>query len=295
MSCARCPLIGPARRIIEAHCDQFGMSVKLLWNMPGTRTVEQTRKHRRPRARPCAEDLPKKADLPYGNLTFQKESDAVFSMRLSSGQQSHHRYPLTRLFGSPGNVPVLRVLADGLASSAPQIASAAGLTPQGARLVLDVLAAQRIVVAKGSARTRLFELASLHPFRHPLLHLFKAESAAWEDLVARLREQLKQRAGVRAAWLYGSVARSEDTPASDIDVALLVSSPDVSDKVREDLMPIEDELKVHLSVTALTAQDLAALQDGDPWWSDLVRDARVLKGGRPETELKGARLRLAVA
>ena len=60
-------------------------------------------------------------------------------------------------------------------------------------------------------------------------------------------------------------------------------------------MPIEDELNVHVSVTALTAQDLAALQDGDPWWSDLVGDARVLKGGRPETELKGARLRLAVA
>jgi predicted nucleotidyltransferase len=216
-------------------------------------------------------------------------------MRIPSGQQSHLRYPLTRLFGSPGNVRVLRVLADGLASSASQIASAAGLTPQGARLVLDVLAAQGIVAVKGSARTQLFELAAVHPFRQPILALFQAERAAWEDLVARLRERFTKRAGVQAAWLYGSVARGEDTLASDVDVALLVTSPDVSDQVREDLMPIEDALHVRVSVTALTPQDLAAVQDGDPWWSDVVRDARVLKGGRPDAEMKRVRARLALA
>jgi predicted nucleotidyltransferase len=192
-------------------------------------------------------------------------------------------------------VRVLRVLADGLASSATQIASAAGLTPQGARLVLDVLASQSIVSVKGSARTQLFELAAIHPFRDPILALFKAEAATWEDLVARLRERLKNRPSVHAAWLYGSVARGEDTPASDIDVALLVSSAEVGDKVREAIMPIENELKVHVSITALTAQDLAGLRDGDKWWSDVVRDSRVLKGGRPEIEMKKARARLVTA
>ena len=232
---------------------------------------------------------------PFGNLTFQKESDIVFSVRTPSGQQSHLRYPLSRLFASPGNVRVLRVLADGLATSVTQIASAAGLTPQGARLVLDGLAAQGIVTAQGSARTQLFGLADVHPFRHPLLDLFKVERAVWEDLVARLRERFKRRAGVQAAWLYGSVARGEDTPASDIDLALLVSSPGVGDKIRGDLIPIEDEWRVRVSVTALTSQDLAAVQDGDPWWCNVVRDARVLKGGRPEVEMQGVRARLAAA
>jgi hypothetical protein len=60
-------------------------------------------------------------------------------------------------------------------------------------------------------------------------------------------------------------------------------------------MPIEDELKVHVSVTALTPQDLAALQDGDTWWSGVVRDGRVLKGGRPEAEMRGVRARLSIA
>ncbi len=207
-------------------------------------------------------------------------------MRTASGKQSHLRYPLTRLLGSPGNVRVLRVLADGLLSSATQIASAAGLTPQGTRLVLDVLTAQSVVTIKGSARTQLFELAAAHPYRPAILELFKAESAGWENVVLRLRDQLNQQPGVKAAWLYGSVARGEDTPASDIDLALLVTSPKVGDKAREDLMSIEDKLKVRVSVTALTTQDLAALDEGNIWWSDVVRDARVLKGVRPEGAMK---------
>jgi predicted nucleotidyltransferase len=216
-------------------------------------------------------------------------------MRSASGLQSHLRYPLTRLFGSPGNVRVLRVLADGLASSATQIASGAGLTPQGTRLVLDALATQGIVTAKGSARTRLFELASVHPFRQPVLELFAAERAVSDGVVARLRERLAKHAGVRAAWLYGSVARGEDTPASDIDVALLVSSSVVGDQVRDDLLTLEDESMVRVSVTALTLHDLATLRVGDKWWADVVRDARVLKGDRPEVEFKRARARRAVA
>jgi len=192
-------------------------------------------------------------------------------------------------------VRVLRVLSDGLTSSATQIATAAGLTPQGTRLVLGALAALGVVTAKGSARTQLFELAAVHPFRQPILQLFETERAVWEDLVARLRERLKKRAGVQAAWLYGSVARGEDTPTSDIDVALLVSAPDVGDKVREDLMPIEDELGVRVSVTALTLQDLAALQEADKWWSDVVSDSRVLKGMRPEGAMKSARARPVAA
>lgn len=214
-------------------------------------------------------------------------------MRTPSGLQSHLRYPLTRLFGSPGNVRVLRALSDGLPSSATQVASAAGLTPQGARNVLDVLTSQGVVSVQGTARAQLYVLAAVHPFGRAVLELFNSERESWEHLVVGIRDRLKRRAGVQAAWLYGSVARGEDTPASDIDLALLVSSPSVADKVREDLMPIEDELKVHVSVTALTKEDLAALRDDDKWWSDVVRDSRVLKGSRPEAEMKRVRARPA--
>ena len=125
---------------------------------------------------------------------------------------------------------VLRVPADGLASSVMQIAPEAGLTSQGTRLVLEVLAAQGIVTVKGSARTELFELAAVHPIRSAVVSLFAVEQAGWEASVAQLRELLGARVGVQAAWLYGSVARSEDKSSSHIDLALLVLSPNVGEK-----------------------------------------------------------------
>jgi hypothetical protein len=47
-------------------------------------------------------------------------------------------------------------------------------------------------------------------------------------------------------------------------------------------MPLEDEQQVHISLTALTPKELAVLPDDDRWWSDVVRDVRVLKGSSPE-------------
>ena len=211
-------------------------------------------------------------------------------MPAQSQVQSHVRYPLTAILGSVGNVRVLRALVhDRSPQSAPQLARLTGLSPQGVRLVLDTLARQQLVRVHGSGRTQLYALNGSHPFAKALVALFEAEQQRWETLLATIREMLaKHGSAVRAAWLYGSVARAEDTPRSDLDIALLVSSTKVSDRIREDVMPIEDEQQVHISLTALTPRELAALPDDDRWWSDVVRDARILKGSAPEAAKRQA-------
>ncbi len=205
-------------------------------------------------------------------------------MAAASQTQSHLRYPLTRTFGSAGNVRVLRALvADRAPQSASQLAAAAGLTPQGVRLVLDTLARQQLAIIHGSGRTQLYALNSPHPFASALIALFREEQRRWDALLESIREiVVKRGAAVSAAWLYGSVARGEDSPASDIDIAILVRSPTVADQVREDLMPLEDGQQVRFSLTALTPKELAKMPENDPWWSDVVRDARVLKGPAPD-------------
>lgn len=205
-------------------------------------------------------------------------------MPASSQAQSHVRFPLTTIFGSAGNVRVLRALVgDRSPQSAPQLARLSGLSPQGVRLVLDTLSRQQLVKVHGSGRAQLYVLNESHPFASALVALFQEEQQRWERLLTTIRERLARRgAAVRAAWLYGSVARAEDTPRSDLDIALLVSSNDVADQVREDLMSLEDEQQVRISLTALTPKELAALPDDDRWWSDVVRDARVLRGSAPE-------------
>lgn len=207
--------------------------------------------------------------------------------------QSHLRYPLTGLFGSPGNVRVLRALAAVRApQSAPQLASEAGLTPQGARLVLDALVRQRLVTAHGAGRARLYVLNASHPLAASVEALFRDEHGRWEDLLEAIRTALRRHgAAVSAAWLYGSVARGEDAPASDLDIALVVRSQAVAEKIREELAALEDAQHVHLSLTALTPQELAALPEDDRWWRNVVRDGRVLHGPAPAQ----ARRRIAKA
>ena len=201
-----------------------------------------------------------------------------------SAVQSHVRYPLTTILGSAGNVRVLRALANDRApQSAPHIARQAGLSPQGARLVLDALALQQLVEVHGSGRAQLHTLNPAHSFATALGALFQEERERWEHLLDQVREKLAAPSdSVEAVWLYGSVARGEDTARSDLDIALLVSSHEVTDRLREGLEPLEKAQQVRISLTALTHRDLAAIPDSDPWWSGVVRDARVLKGPAPD-------------
>ena len=108
-----------------------------------------------------------------------------------SQTQSHLRYPLTSILGSAGNVRILRALAARSApQSAPQLAGAVGLTPQGARLVLDALARQRLVIIHGSGRTQLYALNTAHPFAGALSALFQAEQRRWDAILESIREVL---------------------------------------------------------------------------------------------------------
>lgn len=201
-----------------------------------------------------------------------------------SRPQSHLRYPLTSILGSVGSVRVLRALvADRVPQSAPALAAAAGLTPQGVRLVLDALARQELVIVHGSGRTQLHALNPSHPFANALVALFVEEQRRWETMLESIRDVLvKHGAGVSAAWLYGSVARGEDSPDSDIDIAILARSHAVADRVREDLVPLEDAEKMRISLTALTSKELLALPEHDAWWVNVVREGRVLKGAAPD-------------
>jgi predicted nucleotidyltransferase len=214
-----------------------------------------------------------------------------------SDPQSHLRYPLTRLLGNGGNVRVLRALAAyGAPLSASQLALETGLTPQGVRLVLDGLQAQRIVNVLGTARSQLFVLNADHPFATPLRGLFATEQQRWEQLLQALRDALKAERHVRSAWLYGSVARGEDAPHSDIDIALVMARPQpaVAERVRAALLPLEQSQQVSFSVAAVSEDELAKLRPGDRWWSELERDAKPLKGSSPQQEMARAR-RAAVA
>ena len=177
-------------------------------------------------------------------------------------------------------------MAYGAPLGATQLARDTGLTPQGVRPVLDALADQGLVSVLGQPRSQLFSVAPEHPFAGALKALFEQERARWGELQQTLRDALRAHKEVRSAWLYGSVARGEDAPHSDIDIALVVDNgePDFAVKVREALQALEDRFLVHFSVVALTPAEVVRLAPDDNWWAAVARDAKVLKGVGPEHE-----------
>lgn len=203
----------------------------------------------------------------------------------TAAPQSYRRYPLTRMLGDSGHVRLLRVLVlHGGALSSTQLAAQARLTPQGVRNILEDLGLQGAVQVLGSGRTRLFRARLDHPMTAAVASLFTAERAQWESFLTSLREVLAKQPDVVGAWLYGSVARGEDKPESDVDIAVLLESGRQSEDVRDELSALERQLNTGFSIITLKRRELAKVNLS--WWRSLVGEALVLKGRRPEEELR---------
>ncbi len=152
------------------------------------------------------------------------------------------------------------------------------MTLPGVLKVLDNLVAQGAVEVLGSGRSRVFS-ATKNPQIADLKAAFGHERAEWDRFLKVLRATFAKRRDVLAAWLYGSVARGDDGPDSDVDVAVLVKDESAGDRVRDGLHEIERSLRAHFSVLALTPKNLKTV---DPTlWAAIVRDGRTLKGPEP--------------
>jgi predicted nucleotidyltransferase len=193
--------------------------------------------------------------------------------------------------GDTGHVRILRVLLlFGGALSIPQIAGETGLTRQAVRFVLDRLITRGAVHAIGTPRSRLYEVTLGDPLVAALQPLFSMERARWETLLSALRDVLSAHTEVRSAWLYGSVARGEDTPTSDLDVTVVVTDNSSEGGLRDDLDGLETRFGIDVSLIVLTSKDIRGHGRHDPWWAGLERDAQILVGLSPADEHARARV-----
>ena len=179
------------------------------------------------------------------------------------------------------------LIAYGAPLSVAQLAVECGLSTRGTRFVLDSLVSQAAVSVLGQPRSQLYCVAMQHPLADALKALFQQERSRWENAQVALRQALTSRREVRSAWLYGSVARGEDGPRSDVDVVLVMNEDGIeaSHRVRDAVQALGDTLSLHLSVAVLTPEELAAVRKDDPWWTEVMRDAKVLKGLSPAKEI----------
>lgn len=109
------------------------------------------------------------------------------------------------------------------------------------------------------------------------LGLTKMEKDILQELVAHLRRVCPNQ--VRAVILFGSKARGDSGPASDLDVLLLVQDRNVLDRdpIYDFVLDAELEHGVDISLSVYNADDfdrLAAM--GAPFAANVVREGETL-------------------
>jgi predicted nucleotidyltransferase len=146
----------------------------------------------------------------------------------------------------------------------------------------------------------VFSLNQNHPFTAGLQALFTAERTrrrAVEQAVESWADEQKPRP--LAVWLFGSVARKEDTFSSDIDIAVVGhdkrQTQVYAGTLREALSPIAERHLVRPSILPYDANEIRDLpRMNAAMWANLTRDAVPLYGPEPTTlrdQLRRTRLK----
>lgn len=135
------------------------------------------------------------------------------------------RHALDDAFARGSHVRVLRALIElpaGFATSGRELARRAEVSAPTAREALESLVDQGIVNVRRSMTSAAYELNSEHILAPVIRAMFDREGSVHEELERELSAALAKYSSVREAVLFGSAARGDMRPTSDIDVAVRV-------------------------------------------------------------------------
>jgi predicted nucleotidyltransferase len=130
-------------------------------------------------------------------------------------------------------VRVLRALHElPAAASGREIARRASVSHPTALQVLDSLVDQGLLVLRRSLSANSYTFNDEHILVSAIRELFERECQIPDQLEAELVDGLRRIGDVKTAYLFGSAARGDMRPNSDIDVAVSpLEPPDDSDEL----------------------------------------------------------------
>lgn len=170
------------------------------------------------------------------------------------------RRPLDTVLAAPSHLAILRALR-GLAVGVTgrDVGRMAGLSPKAAHDALARLERAGLVRRLFAGRSHLFRLNRDHYLaRNCLLPLLEAERGYRHALVGTLRGTLGRI--VLSSVLFGSAARGEDGPESDIDLLVVVADASRKERAAAALSRLSDgvqrSLGLRLSPLVLTKAEL---------------------------------------
>jgi predicted nucleotidyltransferase len=129
------------------------------------------------------------------------------------------------VFRNGSNVSVLRSLLDtSTGFSGNEVARVSGIHPRTAFKALTLLEELGIVRRQRGGRDHIFSLNREHfLFGEAIVKIFQVESDFREEIIKTLASILKRH--VYSALIFGSAARREEKPLSDLDVCCIINLP----------------------------------------------------------------------
>jgi predicted nucleotidyltransferase len=148
-----------------------------------------------------------------------------------------------------------------------RLAGMAGVAPGNANSILDDLVHAGLCNETAAGRSLMVSLNRKNLAAEQVLAL----TALRATLINRLRAELKRWKGLKAAWLFGSVARSDSNEDSDIDIAMVFVDPESEVSTRN-----ISELQVLLR--EWTGNEVQIAEYSEAAWARLVLTQNPLVG-----------------
>jgi predicted nucleotidyltransferase len=189
-------------------------------------------------------------------------------------------------------VRILRVLSrQEVGMTASVIAKRAALGRSGAGRALERLVSAGVVEVLGAGQRPQYHLAEQHQLALAIRQLFEREASRIDGFLELVRAACRRMRPVpKAVWLLGSVARGQDEPPSDVDLAIVQTKANLESLQRLNgvVRKAADELGLTVSLVAFTPQDLERhARSRSDWWQNLLTDAIPVLGPAPRSLLGG--------
>jgi predicted nucleotidyltransferase len=201
---------------------------------------------------------------------------------------------LDHILGTTAKVRLLRALLPlNSPASGREAERLAGVSHLSATRALDDLVALGVLDRTVTQATHLYRINREHDLVRPLETLFECESAR----LTSLREEIKtaltsaELAGaITSVGMFGSAARGEAQPDSDLDLLVLVTDRSRAEAASALLGVVSDRLRerygARASVLVLSVPEARhRLDDGDPLLREIAHDSRTLFGTRIQEAL----------
>lgn len=199
---------------------------------------------------------------------------------------------LDMVLGTTVKVRLLRVLVPLTRPvSGREAARLAGVSHIAQR-ALEELAAVGVLHRQETPGAYLYTFNRNHLMAPAIAELFGAEHRFTATLFEHLRQLLESAGGVESAMIFGSSARREARPDSDLDLLVVVRDQADRDRMFSALVDVGPDLRsrfgVRLSPVVVTALQLRRQSaEGDPFVTEVRRDARRICGRSIEELIDG--------